>query len=141
MHEKLANETQIADVHNRVKVLTLASEGYRKIRHRFLEVYRRDVLDDKQGRKKIGEGNEAAHEGDAIADAGHYTFGERHDEKVLVNFYGLTTSQISHLGKCRTFKVYIVASLCSIVQAGDFNSISALNAGATWKANGPITHS
>src|SRR5205814_687831 len=48
----------VSDLQDRVMVLTLASEGYRKIRHRFIEVYRRDILDDvnKQGGKKIGEG-------------------------------------------------------------------------------------
>src|SRR5271155_2590906 len=46
-------KTEVTDLKNQVKTLTLASEGYRKIRHRFLEVYRRDVLDDvdKQERK------------------------------------------------------------------------------------------
>jgi hypothetical protein len=90
-------EFQIADLQDRVKTLTLASDGYRKIRHRFLEVYRRDILDgiNRQGYMKIGEGNEAAHNGDAIADAYLYTSGERHDEKVLVDLYGLTSLQIS----------------------------------------------
>ena len=88
------HKIQIADLQHRVKVLTLASEGYLKIRHRFLEVYRRDILDDV---------NEAAHNGDAIADANLYTSGERYDEKVLVSLYGLTVFQISQLGKCRNF--------------------------------------
>src|SRR2546421_5211899 len=99
------SKSQIADLQHRVKVLTLSSEGYRKIRHRFLEVYRRDILDDvdRQGRKKIGEGNEAAHNGDAVTDASLYTFGERlDDETVLVDLYGLTANQISYLGKCQT---------------------------------------
>src|SRR5438045_1253820 len=92
-NEVVANsKIQIADLQHRVKTLTLASEGYRKIRHRFLEVYRRDILEDvnRQGRKKIGDGNEAAHSGDAIADANLYASGERHDEKVLIALYGLT---------------------------------------------------
>ena len=65
-----------------VKDLTLTSEGYQKIHDRFLEVYRRDILDnvDRQGRKKISEGN-----GDAVTDASLYTSGRRFDERVLVD--------------------------------------------------------
>jgi len=59
---------------------------------------------DPKGRQKIREGNEAAHEGDAITDAQLYISGERFDEKVLVELYGLTSTQISCLGKYRTSK-------------------------------------
>lgn len=64
-------ETQITDLQNRVEILTQTSEGYRKIRRRFLEVYRRDILGevDSQGLQRIGDGNQAAHNGDAVADA------------------------------------------------------------------------
>jgi len=102
--EQKEMKTQITDLQYRVKVLTQTSEGYRKIRRRFLEVYRRDILNevDRQGLKIISEGNEAAHDGDAVTDASLYTPGEQHDEKVLVDLYGLTASQILYLGKCRT---------------------------------------
>ena len=95
------HQNQIAGLQRQVKGLTLASEGYRKIRNRFIDVYRRDVLDDvtRQGYQKIGAGNEAAHGGDAVADASLYTSGERHDEMVLIDLYGLSANQISHLGK------------------------------------------
>jgi hypothetical protein len=33
--------------------------------------------------------------------------------------------------------VYAVASLCSIAQAGHTDSITTINAGATWRAKGP----
>jgi len=58
---------------------------------------------DPKGRQKIREGNEAAHEGDAVSDAQLYISGERRDENILVKIYGLTGSQISFLGKCRIF--------------------------------------
>ena len=62
-------DAEISDLKNDVKTLRQASIGYRKIRHRFLEVYHRDVHVDRQERQKIGEGNEAAHDGDAVTDA------------------------------------------------------------------------
>lgn len=98
------SEVQVADLQNRVKVLAQTSEGYRKIRHRFLDTYRRDILRqvDRQGHSKISGGNQAAHEGDAVADAELYTSGERFDEKLLVELYGLTPNQISLLGKCKS---------------------------------------
>ena len=105
MEEEIANsKAQITDLQHRVKVLTVASEGYRNIRHRFLDVYRRDILRDldKQGLKYVGVGNAVAHEGDAITDAELYTSGDRHDEPVLIDLYGLKATQISYLGKCRT---------------------------------------
>jgi hypothetical protein len=37
-------KTEITDLQHRVKILIQTSEGYRKIRRRFLEVYRRDIL-------------------------------------------------------------------------------------------------
>ena len=97
-------DAEISDLKNDVKNLRQASLGYRKIRHRFLEVYHRDVLQDigRQGRQKISEGNEAAHDGDAVTDASLYKAGERSDERVLADLYGLNATQISILGKCQT---------------------------------------
>lgn len=136
------NETQIADLQSRVKALTQSSEGYRKIRNRFLDIYRRDVLGDigKQGLKNISEGNIAAHEGDAVADAELFTSGKRSDDDVLIDLYGLSSSRISDLGKYQTSlpKFYIVASLCSIARVDNFNCISILNIRATWKTKGQI---
>jgi hypothetical protein len=67
-------DAQVTDLQHRVKILTQTSEGYHKIRRRFLEVYRRDVLNEvhRQGLKIISEGNEAAHHGDVVADASLY---------------------------------------------------------------------
>jgi hypothetical protein len=85
-------DAQIIGLQYRVKALTLTSEEYRKIRYRFLEVYRRDILDNvnKQERKKIGEGNKAAHNSDAAIDILLYIFGERRDETILVNLYSMS---------------------------------------------------
>jgi hypothetical protein len=98
------SDTRITDLEHHVQVLNLASEGYRKIRHRFLEVYHRDILNDVdgRGREKINQGNEAAHYGDAVTDASLYTSYERNDEIVIAELYGLSVFQISHLGKHQT---------------------------------------
>ena len=122
------NKTQVANLQSRVKTLTQSSEGYCKIRNRFLDVYHRDVLCDidSQGFKNISEGNIVAHEGDAVADAELFTSGKRSDDEVLIDLYGLSSSRISDLGKYQTSlrQFYIVTSLCSIARVDNFSSIS-----------------
>jgi len=106
-----------ADLKHRLDLVIRSCKGYRRIRHRFLEVYRRDIMgsiyDD--GYKKIEVGNQAAHHGDAIIDAALYLSGERVDEHVLVNVYGLSAYQIHLCCKCQTYvcTCNIVTDLCS----------------------------
>jgi len=94
--------TQIARIQHRVDSLTTDAEGYYKIRHRFIDFYRRDVRRDvtDEGRARIHNANISAHEGDAITDAKLYTTGQRFDEDALIDLYGLTANQISFLSKC-----------------------------------------
>jgi hypothetical protein len=102
LEDKLTKETTSRQ--NDIKDLRLASEGYRRIRNRFINVYRRDVLGHvtHQEYQQISDGNNAAHGGDAVTDASLYTSGERHDEDVLIELYGLSANQISYQGKCQT---------------------------------------
>jgi hypothetical protein len=107
LEDKLTKETtslqnKITNLEHHVKDLQLASEGYRRIRNRFINVYRRDVLGHAthQEYQQISDGNNAAHGGDAIADASLYTSRERYDEDVLIELYGLSANQISYQGKC-----------------------------------------
>jgi hypothetical protein len=104
LEDKLTGlQHHVTDLQHHVKDLKLASEGYRRIRNRFLNVYRRDVLGHvtHQEHQQISDGNNAAaHGGDAVADASLYTSGERHDEGVLIKLYGLSANQISYQGKC-----------------------------------------
>jgi hypothetical protein len=107
LEDKLTKETtsrqnENADLQHQVKDLKLASEGYRRIRNRFINVYCRDVLGHVTHREyqQISDGNNAAHGGDAVTDASLYTSGERHDEGVLIKLYGLSANQISYQGKC-----------------------------------------
>jgi prophage DNA circulation protein len=97
-------QNKVGGLQNEVKDLKLASEGYRKIRNRFINVYRRNVLGHATPQlcQQISDGNNAAHGGDAVTDASLYTSGERHDENVLVELYGLSARQISYQGKCQT---------------------------------------
>ena len=92
----------VTDLQHHVKDLKLASEGYRRIRNRFINVYRRDVLGHvtHQEHQQISDGNNATHGGDAVTDASLYTSGERHDEDVLIKLYELSANQISYQGKC-----------------------------------------
>jgi hypothetical protein len=84
-----------------IQHLTAAGEGYFKIRQRFLNVFRRDVLQDPaaQWTPMINAGNAAAHYGDAITDAGIFKSGVRKDASLMVKVYGLTPSQVLSLSK------------------------------------------
>jgi hypothetical protein len=94
-----------------VRDLTLSSGGYRSIRNRFIEVYRRDVMRNitKEGYEMIGNGNEAAHHGDVIADSAFYLSYQRYDEDTFIHIYGLSASQLKLFGK--SYPLFLVISL------------------------------
>ena len=107
------HQAQITRLQNRIDVLTNEvhvlnkdADRYYKIRHRFIDVYLRDVLGEDTGetRDRIHDGNTTAHEGDAVTDAKLYTNGQRNDEYALTGLYGLTVSQILLFSKCLTPK-------------------------------------
>jgi polyhydroxyalkanoate synthesis regulator phasin len=97
-------QNKVTNLEHQVKDLKLASDGYRRLRNRFINVYRRDVLGDvsHQEYQQISDGNNAAHGGDAVTDASLYTSWERNDEDVFIHLYGLSSNQISYQGKCQT---------------------------------------
>jgi hypothetical protein len=86
-----------------IEQLKAASIGYRKIRHRFIDTFKRDVqgYNGPDGRKRIYDGNVAAHHGDLVTDALLYSLRERDDMKTLEDLYGLSAPEIELLGKNR----------------------------------------
>lgn len=84
-----------------IQCLKLASDGYIKIRQRFLDVFRRDVLKDKSGQStsSINAGNIAAHGGDAVTDARIFESGIHKDNGPMTIIYGLDPIQVLLLGK------------------------------------------
>lgn len=72
------------------------------IRQRFLETFRRDVLQDdptRASKDNIRLGNDYAHRGHAAMDYLLYADGVRHDEQLMVSVYGLLPEEIRFLGK------------------------------------------
>jgi hypothetical protein len=98
------HQAQIDRHQAQIDILTPDAERYYSIRHRFIDVYRRDVLRDvdQEGLDRINRGNGTAHEGDAFTDARLYADGKRDDRHALISLYGLTPDQLSSLCKCRT---------------------------------------
>jgi chromosome segregation ATPase len=98
------SQAQITGLQNRVHSLTADAEGYYDIRHRFIDVYRRDIRKDATDEvsARIKKGNVKAYEGDVIVDAQLYTTGRRFDEFALIDLYGLDSNQISLLSKYLT---------------------------------------
>jgi hypothetical protein len=118
-------ETEVDGLKIQVKDLTLSSEGYRSIRNRFIEVYRRDVIKNitKEGYEMIGNsneaahhgneaayhGNEAAHHGDVIADSAFYLSYQRYEEDTFFHIYRLSATQLKLFGK--SYPLFLVISL------------------------------
>ena len=78
--------SRIERLEHRLATVTSASEGYRKIRHRFLDVFVRDHMGGvtAEGRQRIREGNLVAHGADVLADAEPYSSKARQDENVFI---------------------------------------------------------
>lgn len=92
----------IEALNGKVKALKIQSdsyvksdEGYRAIRHRFLETYRRGQEMERD------QGNRAAYHGDAVADAFLYTSGSnpRNDTPIMGMIYGFDPNTILLLSK------------------------------------------
>ncbi|KAK2759774.1 hypothetical protein FQN54_002508 [Arachnomyces sp. PD_36] len=106
-------EAKIERLDGEVKPLKVRSEqyaksdeGYRAIRSRFIETYRRG-RNLSSNREIIQQGNIVAHEGDAIADASLYTCetNPRDDPYIMVFIYGIPPESILLLndrGQART---------------------------------------
>jgi hypothetical protein len=93
---------RIQGLEHRLATVTSASEGYRKIRHRFLDVFVREHMGGAtiEGREHIRQGNLAAHGADVIADAELYGSKARQDENVFIKIYGVGVNLTTQLGKC-----------------------------------------
>ena len=104
---KLRDDSQQAQLDSqqaRINTLEEASQGFRNIRNRFLETYKRDWYDrpGQQSHVLIQQGNTSAHGGNAAVDSLLYTdpfmSPSRSDERVYVSLYGLTPNQVRRLG-------------------------------------------
>ncbi|KAL2056070.1 hypothetical protein ABVK25_003713 [Lepraria finkii] len=97
-HRKEIDEHQkeISSLKNRVKLLVQSSEGYLLIRRRCLDVYKRDIkgMEELKGSKAIREGNQIAHEGDALGDAVLFDRDQRTDKMIYRELYGLEHNQV-----------------------------------------------
>ena len=97
-HQKRIDEDQkhISSLESHVKRLVQCSDGYLSIRRRFLDVFKRDIMDMKElkGSKAIREGDSRAHEGDALGDAVVFDRDQRTDRSIYRELYGLDHQQV-----------------------------------------------
>lgn len=75
---------------------------YLDIRHRFLDVYRRDHGQEmlSTSASNIHRGNIRAHGGDCVVDAYLFTSGQRTDRELMEAIYGLSAENVSLLREC-----------------------------------------
>lgn len=78
-----------------------SSESYYSIRKRFLDVYQRDIKGEEalKWSKSILEGNQKAHEGDAITDAMLFEKEKRTDKRLYRELYGLGHERVLEFRK------------------------------------------
>ena len=101
-NQKLEEQShKLEELYQRLAVVSSASEGYLKIRSRFIDVFKRDVLgqDFVFDRDTIEAGNKAAHHGDVLTDALLYTRNRRRDERIFLTIYGVSAAGALELGK------------------------------------------
>ncbi|KAI9768333.1 MAG: hypothetical protein M1840_004941 [Geoglossum simile] len=113
-------QVKISDSQAHAEDLKDSSDGYMRIRQRFLDTFLRDVekIPEAKWAKTITAGNKAAHDGDAVADASLFDSGARNDKTLMVKIYGLSYYQI-----------------LTLKRTNDYSSIAIINARATLKAD------
>jgi len=95
---------QVAELNVSVATLKLAALDYRRVRGRFVSVFKRDVLNVKTAWDQliIDGGNVSAHHGDTVIDALLYEFnsvGSRTDFFVFQRLYGMHPQEVMRIGK------------------------------------------
>jgi len=98
------HEASIDQLRAEVRVLRASAEGYVQIRARFIENFRKHVLNEAPINPNIiRTGNVAAHEGDAVADALLYRTERRSDQHIFRLLYGFTHDEVLKLEALSNF--------------------------------------
>ena len=110
------------------------SDNYLDIRHRFLETYQRDIMNNPafRGSAAIKAGNSKAHDGNALADAALYHRDRRSDTRLYRDLYGLDYREVLELNSKYLFKI-LCGELTKCIDSGtdDGGILLVLNAHAT----------
>lgn len=93
-----SHKRQLEFLNPRMDTLRQLSEGYLDNRRRFFDIYRRYIKHpkEKKSTKAIRDGNAAAHDGDAVADAFLFECDKRTDRTTFRELYGLDADQVLH---------------------------------------------
>jgi hypothetical protein len=95
IQRKITHQSQmISDLQGQVTQLKCACGGYLRTRHQFLDTFKRDILNVPIAASAISAGNKAAHNVDAVKDAGLFESGARKDESMMFKTYGLSANQV-----------------------------------------------
>ncbi|KAG0130092.1 hypothetical protein HOY82DRAFT_540281 [Tuber indicum] len=112
-----SHASQIDSLQSQVGDLTLSLEAYTILRHRFICTFKRDKFGGYTDDDKIfiGDGNDTAHGGDAIADARLYTGSKpRRDYTAYKKLYGFPPQVVREFIHAETISVLNThASVCA----------------------------
>ncbi|KAH0566530.1 hypothetical protein GP486_000071 [Trichoglossum hirsutum] len=121
------HDERITNLEAGLLAVKTTSHGYIQARHEFLDNFRRDILNVRGARRAPSTTFERGETIDAVADARLFECGARRDCTLMVKMYGLTAGQVVLLSTR-------VLMQC-VGQAGDYDSITVINARATLKSN------
>lgn len=100
-----ANDGTNCGLQNRLQTFSRNSEGYVRIRQRFLECNNNNQ--SSSSHRIIRMGNAAAHEGDAVTDADIYLSGQRNDIDLFIDLYGVRPETAAEFGKAPVLPLFL----------------------------------
>ncbi|CUS07946.1 unnamed protein product [Tuber aestivum] len=107
--ENAGDKAEIAELKHYVSILRIAGPDYKRVRNRFLSVFKWDKIEvplKQSDRNFIAEGNVVAHSGDAAIDVLLYDgAGGRQDWYVLEELYGLHPSDVRKITHKETIEI------------------------------------
>ncbi|PUU82416.1 hypothetical protein B9Z19DRAFT_968195 [Tuber borchii] len=116
---RILEEQDVSELKASQHLLKLATIDYKRVRGRFVSVYKRDILKIRTAWDKmiIDSGNVSAHEGDALIDALLYEYnsvGARPDFFVFIQLYGMNPQEVVKLTHRETIKILnLHATVCA----------------------------
>ncbi|KAG0125509.1 hypothetical protein HOY82DRAFT_571598, partial [Tuber indicum] len=131
-------KTQVRELNERVLTLRMSSEGYRKLRNRFLTSFKSRMLkiQSTMDSEIIQEGNNSAYRGDVLVDATLYISSEegqeeqRNDTFTFKALYGLEPLLVSQIKRNETIEVLnahatVISSTNKILPSKEYHELFA----------------
>ncbi|WEW58351.1 hypothetical protein PRK78_003819 [Emydomyces testavorans] len=88
---------EMSEVKDQLMHLSTLSDCYLQTRSQFIDVFKRDVLQDNSVRGSVKDANRLVHSGNAAMDLQLYRKKQRHDPETFEILYGLSLERVEFL--------------------------------------------